>query len=67
MAVYRESPLCPKCGHPIDGIYQDQNDLPSHLRIIGDTFIRWNYEDHKCPEPKMKMTIKDESDQDFNG
>lgn len=51
MAVYRQVPVCAYCGKPIaKGIYKDQSHLPWHQQLIGDTFIRWEYIDHKCKE-----------------
>ncbi len=49
MAVYRQTPKCPKCGKIIArGIYADQSDTPMVMRKIGDSFIRWEYLPHKC-------------------
>lgn len=48
MAIRRESPKCPKCGVVIDAIYLDQSDLPEIQRVIGDTFLKWDWENHKC-------------------
>jgi hypothetical protein len=47
MAVYRTTPKCFKCGKKQIGIYQNQSHLPMNLRIIGDTFERWEH-DGKC-------------------
>jgi hypothetical protein len=48
MAVIRANPKCPKCNGIIHAIYKDQSDLPSIQQIIGDTFIKWDWENHKC-------------------
>lgn len=48
MAVARKAPICPKCGQGIGGIYKDQSNVPMMHRIIGDTFIRWDFEGHVC-------------------
>lgn len=43
MAIYRELPRCPNCGEIIaNPIHFDKPDF------IGDTFIRWEYLEHKC-------------------
>jgi hypothetical protein len=42
MAVYRTPPNCMFCGEPIQGIYDTETD------IIGDNFICWDFEGHKC-------------------
>lgn len=54
--VLRQNPKCHLCGEDIKGIYKDQSDTPAHLRIIGDTFLRWDYAGHKC-----KMNISNEN------
>jgi len=48
MAVVRANPKCPKCNGVIHAIYKDQSDLPLIQQIIGDTFIKWDWEGHKC-------------------
>ncbi len=49
MAVYRPTPACPFCGEAIaKGIYKDQSNTPPQFKIIGDTFIRWEYIPHTC-------------------
>lgn len=52
MAVHRPVPACPNCGEPIRGIYKDESHLPFYKQTIGDTFIRWDWEGHKCQEEK---------------
>ena len=53
MAVFRKNPKCPYCGEIIaKGIYRDQSNIPSYMRVIGDTFIRWEYLDHTCDGKK---------------
>lgn len=49
MAVARPVPKCQYCGKPIaKGIYKDESDVPFFMRIIGDTFIRWDYKECNC-------------------
>lgn len=51
MAIHRENPRCPYCLKVIaKAIYKDQSAVPSNMRIFGDTFERWEYEDHRCKE-----------------
>lgn len=57
MALYRENPKCHKCGGVIKGIYKDQTDIPVSMRIIGDTFIRWDWQNHKCEEKLMQSVV----------
>jgi hypothetical protein len=45
---YRTQPICPKCGERIKGIYRDESKIPDMFKTIGDTFIRWDWEGHKC-------------------
>ena len=53
MAVYRPTPTCPYCGKIIaKGVYKNQSKIPSMLRVIGDTFIRWDYIEHTCEGKK---------------
>lgn len=52
MAVYREAPICPKCKEPYKGLYRDESKLPVQMRLIGDTFIRWDIEGHVCKPKK---------------
>lgn len=44
MAVYRDAPKCPDCGHEIKPINNDMGD-----NFVGDTFVRWDWEGHDCP------------------
>jgi hypothetical protein len=64
MARYREAPKCPFCGKVIaKAKYRNQSDLPASMRLIGDTFEGWEYEEHECKEgqdfrdklPKIKL------------
>jgi hypothetical protein len=49
MAIYRKQPTCPYCGKVIaKGVYKDQSHLPFMMRVIGDTFLRWEYKKHNC-------------------
>jgi hypothetical protein len=48
MAIIRQSPKCIKCDGIINAIYLDQSNIPELQRIIGDTFLKWDYEGHKC-------------------
>ena len=53
MAIMRTAPTCAHCGAVIaTAIYQDQSDIPPIMRIIGDTFIRWDYIYHECEAGK---------------
>jgi hypothetical protein len=58
MAVYRKSPKCPYCGKEIKRIYENQSKTLMLFRKIGYTFIKWDYEGHKCLKTKkMKKTL----------
>lgn len=48
MAIYRTNPTCIKCGEMIYGIYKDRSNLPIQMQLIDDTFVKWDYEGHKC-------------------
>jgi hypothetical protein len=50
MAVYREAPTCPKCGKKMRGVYNKQIGVPVAMKLIGDTFLRWEH-DGPCAEP----------------
>ena len=64
MARYRPTPTCPFCGVVIaKGIYKDQSKIPFMQRIIGDTFIRWEYIKHTC-KGKEEFDKKMEEDAD---
>lgn len=43
MALYRETPNCPKCGGRIKGVYSNRG-----YNFVGDTFQRWDYNGHVC-------------------
>lgn len=49
--IHREAPICTGCNKPLPPIFKDQNHLPTEQRIIGDTFIDWDYKSHSnCRE-----------------
>ena len=53
MAVARPIPTCSYCGKSTaEGIYKDESDVPSFLRIIGDTFIMWEHKECNCKGAK---------------
>jgi len=53
MAIARPTPTCPYCGKPTaKGIYKDESDMPSFFRLIGDTFIKWEYKKCNCKGAK---------------
>lgn len=53
MAVYRPVPTCSYCGkETATGKYKDQSKTPPMLRIIGDTFLGWDYKECNCKEAK---------------
>lgn len=53
MAIIRRTPTCHLCGAKIaKAVYKDQSKLPLQLRVIGDTFIRWEYIKHDCKKYK---------------
>ena len=53
MAVARPTPTCPYCGKPTaTGKYKDQSNIPQLMRIIGDTFLGWDYKDCNCKGAK---------------
>lgn len=60
MAIQRQIKKCPKCGEPYRAIYKNESNFPMQLKTIGDTFIRWDFEGHKCksnydlPDYKIK-------------
>ena len=47
MAVWRDTPVCPYCDKIINGIYEDQSNIPINQQTIGDRFIRWDWEGHE--------------------
>lgn len=55
MAVYRTNPKCHKCGGKIHGKYVHLPTI-SPNNYVGDTFIGWDYEGHKCSETITKNT-----------
>jgi hypothetical protein len=58
MARYRRPPTCPHCGKVIaKAVYLDQTDLPLMQRVIGDTFIRWDYNKHTCSKKDLELKI----------
>ena len=61
MAVYRQSPTCPKCGQKINAIYRDVNKgVTDPMKIfIGDTFERWDWSGHdkECKEIQRDKKI----------
>lgn len=69
MAVARPTPTCPYCGKIIaKGVYKNQSGIPFMLRVIGDTFLRWDYIKHTCKgkreaDKKMKAEIKKSIDE----
>lgn len=53
MAVQRITPTCAYCGKPTaEAVYDNQSDLPSVMRLIGDTFRFWKYKKCKCKQSK---------------
>jgi hypothetical protein len=55
MARYRPTPKCPYCGAEIArAVYKDQSKIPLMQRLIGDTFIRWDYIKHNCKSKKSQ-------------
>jgi methylenetetrahydrofolate dehydrogenase (NADP+) / methenyltetrahydrofolate cyclohydrolase len=57
MAVLRIPEKCFNCGGDLKEVHLDQSHLPMYQQIIGDTFIKWDYENHKC---KTKSDIREE-------
>jgi len=49
--VARRPPTCPNCKEPYQGIYADRGK-----NFVGDTFIRWDIEEHKCKDKEMVKT-----------
>ena len=59
MAVHREPYNCPHCGEPYEAVYsQDIEKEPNYSKIIGDNFVRWDTENHKCKPAKDKTEPK---------
>ena len=68
MAVFRNAPTCLSCGKTIaKAKYLDQSDLPITMRIIGDTFEGWEYENHDCKKNNIMRTnyINRENDEEI--
>jgi hypothetical protein len=65
MAVYRKTPACPYCGKIIaKAVYKNQSHIPFMFRVIGDTFIRWDYIKHNCKgkrkaDKEIEKSIRD--------
>lgn len=60
MAVIRPPHFCPTCGGQIYERHLDQSNVPLCQRLIGDTFIGWDYEGHVC-DPKPPLYASDNS------
>lgn len=45
--VVRKHPRCINCGEQINAIYADRGK-----HFVGDTFIMWDYNGHKCKKTK---------------
>jgi len=59
MAVQRIIPTCFYCGKPIaEAVYENQSDLPSVMRRIGDTFRFWKYKKCNCSKSKAARKNK---------
>jgi len=59
MAIIREPMKCHICGTPIEEeIHIDQIGTPSHLQIIGDTFIKWKEIECDCVKKLNKTPVK---------
>ena len=53
MAVARPIPTCSYCGKSTaKGIYKDESLVPHFMRLIGDTFIRWEHKECNCKGAK---------------
>ena len=51
--IHRQTPRCPFCGKEYaKAVYMNQSDVPLKDKIIGDTFIKWDYSNHSCNEEK---------------
>lgn len=55
--IARVQPICNICGKPIEGVYKDESNLPQYLRTVGDTFVRWDFENHKCKNKNDNKTV----------
>lgn len=56
--LLRKNPKCHLCGGDINGVYKDQSDTPPTLRIIGDTFLKWDFEGHICQNKKLGKQLE---------
>lgn len=54
MAVFREPPKCPFCKKILaKAVYKDYSGVPVMQMPLGDSFVRWDYEEkHECEEAK---------------
>ena len=53
MALARPTPTCPYCGKATGkGIYKDESDVSRFMRLIGDTFLRWEHKECSCKGAK---------------
>ena len=43
MAVFRVPPKCPHCGADYDAIHNQYT-----ANFVGDTFVMWDIQNHKC-------------------
>ena len=57
MAKYRKPPTCIKCGATIKAMYNKQSNIPTMFKLIGDTFIGWDWDSHKCPTSIYKKGV----------
>jgi hypothetical protein len=49
MAIIKETPTCPFCRKEIaKAVYKET----SNENFVGDTFIKWEYEEHSCEEKR---------------
>lgn len=60
----RTPPKCPDCGKDIDGVYKNLGDVPKTLISIevlipvGDSFLYWDWNGHKCKKKKRRKRKK---------
>lgn len=47
MAVYRPQEHCHICGEPLKAIHRNMG-----RHFVGDTFVMWDYDGHKCKKNK---------------
>lgn len=63
MAVARPVPTCRHCGRPVaKGVYENQEGVPSIMRKIGDTFIRWEFYECDCDGAKKERANRADFD-----